>query len=208
MEYFDNPNWIEEKYGQTFCNSGGAPGSDTVFEEECIKKGIPVIAWSFPAHNIKSPNKKNLTKEELDEGWEHVIIANKTLKRNIYNLSPYVRNLLSRNWFQVKNSDAVFAIGEFDNGPNKNNFTTVKGGTGWAIEEAINNNIPVYFFDQIKGLWFNDGIIRDVETGIEWTRFMTNKDSELKPKLTPRFAGIGTREINEVGIMAIKKLFL
>lgn len=36
--------------------------------------------------------------------------------------------LLSRNWCQVKNSDAIYAIAEGFNG------NTVKGGTGWAVQ--------------------------------------------------------------------------
>nr|DAR97123.1 MAG TPA: YspA [Caudoviricetes sp.] len=35
-------------------------------------------------------------------------------------------NLLSRNYAQVKNADAIFAVGQLNNG-------IVDGGTGWAV---------------------------------------------------------------------------
>lgn len=204
MEYFDDTNWIVEKYGQKFCNSGGAVGADTVFEEECIKKGIPVLAWGFQGHKTNSKNVKILTKDELAEGWEHVKIANESLKRNIYNLSPYVRNLLARNWFQVKNSDTIFAVGNLTN-----SFSQVNGGTGWAVQMGIDNKKRVYVFDQngYNPCWFQDTEVKDVDGNVLFKRFITSKDSEFLPVLTDRFAGIGTREINEHGILAIKKLF-
>lgn len=42
---------------------------------------------------------------------------------------------------QVKNSDAVFAIGHLVRG-------IVDGGTGWAVQMAIDDGKPVYVYDQ------------------------------------------------------------
>ena len=58
---------------------------------------------------------------------------------------------------------------------------------------AINNNKPVHVFDQDKGKWFTwkDG----------------NFVEEPSPVLTKRFAGIGTRQINDSGKAAIKEIF-
>jgi len=189
MEYFEDLKWIEEKYGQKYCNSGGAEGADTIFEQECASNGIPTIAWSFLKHKTKSSHKKNLTENELNEGFEHVKIANKSLKRSIF-LQPYVKNLLSRNWFQVKYSDAIFAVANLD-GKNK-----VSGGTGWCCAMAIDNKKPVYVFDMNYKKWF----IYDYDI----SEF---KEYDGIPKLTDKFAGVGSREINEFGINAIKQLF-
>ena len=52
------------------CNSGGAIGADHFFGQNCSKKGIKVIDWSFEGHNTKSPFRKNLNQLELDEGFE------------------------------------------------------------------------------------------------------------------------------------------
>ena len=93
------------------CYSGGASGSDFLFELESIKHNIKVVAFSFDGHTTKSENRYILSKNQLKEGFEHIKIANERLGRNIKNAQPYVRNLISRDWFQVKNSDAIFAVG-------------------------------------------------------------------------------------------------
>lgn len=171
------------------CNSGGAPGADTIFEVECRKKGIVVISWSFFGHNTKSAYRVNLNKEQLNEGFEHVKIANITLKRNIFRISPYVKNLLSRNWYQVKNSDAIFAVANLD-GENR-----VSGGTGWCCSMAIDNKKSVYVFDSNFKSWFK-------------YNYDINKFEKFEgiPKLTYKFAGVGSREIDDDGINAIKLL--
>lgn len=172
------------------CYSGGAIGSDSIFEIESIKHGIDVVAYSFAEHNTKSLNLKILSKKQLEEGFKYIKIANKKLNRNINNISPYIKNLISRDYYQVKSSDAIFAIGTF------NNVGEVNGGTGWAIQIAIDNKKPVYVFDQNDGYWcyydYEDNQFQIYE-GI--------------PKLTEKFAGIGTRNINNNGIRAIVSLF-
>ena len=173
------------------CYSGGADGSDLVFENECIKHNIEIVAWSFYGHNTKSKHKVLLTKEELDEGYEHVKIANKTLNRYIYNLSPYVMKLLNRDWFQVKNSEAIFAIGYLHK-----NMKIVDGGTGWACQQAIDNKKSVYVFDQNFNHWYKFNYENDI-----FEKYIGI------PDLTGNFAGIGTRDIKENGIKAIKDLF-
>ena len=174
------------------CYSGGATGADTVFEEMCMLNDIKVIAWGFQGHKTNSKNNKILNQDELDEGFEHVKIANKTLKRNIYKLSPYVKNLLSRNWYQVLYSDAIFATANMND-----DYMTVAGGTGWAIQMAVNNKKQIYVFDQKTDLWFE----YDYSIGFK------TMDINIIPKLTERFAGIGSREMTDNGMLAIKKLF-
>jgi hypothetical protein len=113
--------------------------------------------------------------------------------------SQYVRNLLSRNWFQVKNSDAIFAIGKIlkpgEKGSkykNKTDIDIVDGGTGYAVMMGIETNKPTYVFDQFKNKWF------------KWNENFVETE---EPTLTQNFAGIGTRELNENGINAIKSIY-
>lgn len=174
------------------CHSGGCPGADMMWETEGEKYGVKTIAYSFYGHVQEGKNPKILTVEELNEGWEHVLIAEKTLKRNVEGLSStYTRSLLCRNWFQVKNSEAVFAIGLFDT------FARVRGGTGWAVQMAVDSKKPVHVFEQDIGLWatfnYTDGIFTPTYSPI---------------KLTKQFAGIGTRDINEAGKRAIEAMYL
>lgn len=179
------------------CHSGGCPGADMEWEREGEKYGVKTIAYSFHGHVQEGKNPFILMGKELDEGWKHVLIADKTLKKDVEtNLkSTYGRSLLCRNWFQVKNSDVVFAIGLFENA------TQVKGGTGWAVQMAIDNGKFVYVFDQQAGKWswYHPSDKLFVYTD-KYPRLTENFDSI-------NFAGIGTRDINEFGKDAIKRVY-
>jgi len=171
------------------CFTGGAMGSDFVWETESIKKGFKVVAFSFEGHNTKSRNRLILTPEELEEGFEHIKIANKKLNRNLTGLQPYVKNLIARDWFQVNSSDTIFAVGV-------SNSNIVLGGTGYAVACAMDNKKPIYLFDQNFNYWL----------------YFDYKDDAFRmceemPKLTEKFAGIGTRNINNDGVRAIVGLF-
>ena len=167
-------------------HSGGAVGSDTQWD--IIGKTFGMVNnkhYYFEGYNTPNGNTAipiNL-KNEADEKLK---AANETLGRRFPTSKEYVNNLLRRNWWQVKNSDAIFAISSITD--NK-----VDGGTGWAAHMAIAENKPVYVFDQNKNKWFT------------WSN---NKFVEVDtPVLTKNFAGIGTRNINEAGKQAIKEVY-
>lgn len=188
------------------CHTGGAEGSDITWETTGLQYGITVISYSFNGHKQLSNNRKILTNNELIEGFNHVQYANNTLKRNLFNISPYIKNLLSRNWYQVKNSNSIFAIGEFTN--SKHN--SVKGGTGWAVQMAIDNEKDIYFLNQYEDFSENKNEFFHI-TDYKWYKFDYKNSKFLKinyiPKLTDNFAGIGTRQINSIGINAIIDIY-
>jgi len=167
--------------GSEFVNhSGGAIGSDTYWGEVGEKYGVKSNHYY---HGAKTPNGNvAITEEQFNEGKEKVLLANKTLNRK----PDRYMDLLARNWMQVKNADAVFAVGHLVNG-------IVDGGTGWAVQMAIDAGKPVYVFDQERGQWYKniDG---------KWS------ESEV-PALTKNFAGIGTRQLNEAGKQAIAEAY-
>jgi hypothetical protein len=113
-------------------------------------------------------------------------------------------NLLARNWAQVKYSKQVFAIGYIVNPGEKvgkyyckSKHQSVSGGTGWAVQMAIDNKKDVFVFDQIKSKWF---------------RWSYSSISFIEMKEVPKigvqdFAGVGTREILPNGIQAIKDIY-
>jgi hypothetical protein len=178
------------------CHSDGCPGADMAWENEGKRYGVETIAYSFRNHIQESMNPKILTVEELAEGWEHVKIADKTLKKNVESLtSPYMRNLLCRNWFQVKNADAIFAVGKFGSIRG-----TVDGGTGWAVQMAVDNKKPVYFFDQTPPTC-------NIGGAPMWSYYDYKVNLFIPltycPSLPENFAGIGTRDLNEYGKSAI-----
>lgn len=161
-------------------HSGGAVGSDSYWDEVGQQYGV---VSNHYYHGKKTPKGNvELTDAEFNEGKKHVLKANETLHRK-----PEVyMDLLARNYNQVKNADAIFAIGHLKNG-------IVDGGTGWAVQMAIDDGKPVYVYDQERKQWYKN--INGV-----WS------ESSI-PTLTKNFAGIGTRGLNESGKQAIRDVY-
>lgn len=183
--------------------SGGAPGSDLFWESMSLKYGIRTVAFSFPEHKTVSRSRKDLTIPELIEGYAKAEQAAKGLKRNIELSTSYVKKLLSRDWFQVKNSDEIFAVGRIiDPGKmgnkymNKSSKQVIDGGTGYACMMGIQHNKNVNVFNQLDNKWYK----WDFKLGV-----FVEQDT---PILTKNFAGVGTRELSKDGENAIKNVFI
>ena len=185
----------------TRCHTGGAEGADTVFEIESMKRGCKVLAYSYKTTYHKSPNKVEISELDYQEGIQKIIEANKTLSR--WGIKKYM-NLLARNWSQVKWSDQIIAIGTIINPGEKNlkgyksaaKIQTIDGGTGYACQMAIDAGKSLFVFDQLKRKWFRWSYT--VECFVECS---------CPGIQAQNFAGIGTRQINESGVAAIKEVF-
>jgi len=184
------------------CHSGGAVGSDTVWEEVGEEFGVKTKAYSYRTKYHESKNKVEISDQDYEQGVVEITKANKTLGR--FGIHKYM-SLLARNWAQVKYSKQVFAIGTIIKAgeksvkgyKNNSKNDVVDGGTGYAVMMAINQENDVYVFDQTKDKWFR------------WSynalRFMETKEV---PSITEQdFAGIGTREIQPNGIKAIRDVY-
>lgn len=183
------------------CHSGGAVGSDTYWETIGEEFGVKTKAYSYKTNYHQSKNKVEISDEDYKEGIEEINKANKWLNR--YGIHKYM-NLLARNWAQVKYSDQVLAIGTIvrvgEKNPkgyyNKGKFDMVDGGTGYACQMAVNNSKVIYVYDQIREKWFR------------WSYSSLSYVECKCPKIEyQNFAGIGTREINPMGIQAIREVF-
>lgn len=183
------------------CHSGGAEGSDTYWEKIGEKYGVKTNAYSYKTKYHNSSNKKEISDDDYNEGIKMVNIANKTLNR--YGISKYM-NLLARNWAQVKYSTDIFAIGTIiKNGAknkkgyyNRSGYDIVDGGTGYAVQMAIDNKKSIYIFDQDMNKWFR------------WSYTSLSFIETEVPKInTENFAGIGTREIKPNGVKAIEEVY-
>lgn len=174
--------------------SGGAAGSDYEWGLAASLNGQEVIHFSFNGHNSACDPK---TIFKLDD--RALVIADPWLKQAKVHLhkhfpskSKYVNNLLRRNYYQVKETDAVYAIGTF-------NSTTliVNGGTSWATTMyCLIHDKPFYFFHQDHNKWYEKHI-----DGY-------HKEIRLPPKpIFNVWTGIGTRDINLNGKLAIDFLF-
>jgi len=150
-------------------------------------------------HN--SDDKVEISEEDFLEGVISIKKANLSLKR--YGINKYI-NLLARNWAQVKYSDQIIAIGTIIKPNHKNakgyynksKYEIVDGGTGYCIQMSIDNNKPVFVFDQVLDKWFR------------WSYTSLSFIECDIPKITcENFAGVGTREIKQNGINAIESVY-
>ena len=184
------------------CHSGGAVGADSYFESIGEEFDVKTRAYSYKTKYHNSPNKVEISEEDYLEGVEMIKIANKTLNR--FGISKFM-NLLARNWAQVKYSKQVFAVGNIiepgkkcsKGFKNKSKYQIVSGGTGYCCQMAVDNFREVYVFEQTKEKWF------------KWCyNSLIFKELNYIPKISVQdFAGVGTRQINDAGISAIKNLF-
>ena len=174
---------IEKYYNHT----GGALGSDSYWDEIGREYGFKNhYHYWYKKKNPKSEDRHQISEEDYLEGVKMIEKANLTLKRQ--NIYRYM-HLLARNWVQVKNSETIYAIGKLKN----SRKTQVNGGTGWAVQMAIDNNKEVYLFDQLTNRWYY---------------WIDNKFHYSNiPILTENYAGIGSRDITISGIEAIRNVY-
>ena len=185
---------IEESYLENPIHytlfSGGAQGSDLHWQNMGVKYGVRVKAFSFEGHGKRNSARVVLTDFQLKQADGNLHKANKTLKRHFPTSKSFVDNLLRRNWYQVKDANGVFAVCKLCA-----SGKIVEGGTGWAVQMAIDARKPVYVFDLRVG---------------SWKRYDHDKQKFLSckvPRLTLNFTGIGTRILPEEGKTAIERVF-
>jgi exodeoxyribonuclease-5 len=184
-------------------HSGGAYGGDTFWDLIGREFGVTNHKHYKDAGNAnlsqqlrnKSVKAEILTEEQMNFARQKV----KELLGIDYSIKPsdtekqiLQKNLQVRNFYQVYNADAVYAIAKINN-DNK----SVSGGTNTAIQLGIKLNKPVYVWDI------------NSET---WNKFETNLEDALAgktvsefyevetPTLTQNFAGIGSRDIENYNV--------
>ena len=138
-------------------HSGGAVGADTVWGT--IGKQYGMLLENIKHYWLKGgpkPPQGNvlLTEEQKAEARPNVRQAAASMRErgDTTRSAPTNSSAISfihRNWFQVKNSDAVFAIirGGFNPTRTLIDIKTDRG-TPWAVEMGINEGKPVYVFSQ------------------------------------------------------------
>ena len=179
------------------CHSGGCEGSDMAWELIGEQYGVKALSYSYYNHVCHGSNQVVLTLDELAEGFEQARLCEPHLNRPLVKIegNNYVKNLISRNWFQIKNAESVLAVGKFQNYLEMPSI--VAGGTGWAVQMAINRgDIPIHVFEQTHGSWY----VWDSQN--KWFAPVS-----YIPRLTTNFAGIGTRELSDVGVGAIADVY-
>ncbi len=94
----------------SICNSGGAEGADSLFGKCAHEIDHVVRHYAFPG--MKSTCSKLIVLEidELLEADQYIELANETLHRRFPSNNPYINNLLRRNYWQIRDTRAVFAV--------------------------------------------------------------------------------------------------
>lgn len=159
--------------------TGGAYGSDTFWD---------IIGRTFGVTkhmHFRGKDNPNVSKQLRDLGVGAEFISAEKLKLGYEQLEQIygrkfeeslANDLKARNYFQIINSDAVYAIGKLDQ-----ERVNVSGGTAASIDMAKKFKKPIYVYDVGSFGWFKFN-------GIEFIPTVT-------PTLTKNFAGIGTRDI-------------
>tara|TARA_R100000988_G_scaffold19136_1_gene9407 strand:+ start:1517 stop:11284 length:9768 start_codon:yes stop_codon:yes gene_type:complete len=176
--------------------SGGAKGADRLWSTVLSKKGfatihmmpettahrktIPEFFEALKKGNVKGVD-RGVSSKELLEAGSALEEANRTLKRGeITKYGDWAYELIARNYFQIKGANSVYAVAELEG-----NKRTVKGGTGWAVQMALDKGLQeVYVYHPPEKSWFR------------WTPEVNRfKAINYTPKLRRNPAVIGSREI-------------
>jgi hypothetical protein len=178
-------------------HSGGAYGGDTFWDIIGREYGVTDQRHYKDAGNANLSQKlKNagvtatiLTKEQMDT-------ARTEVERLLGEKYPDTLqgNLQVRNYYQVANADAVYAVAQLADASGRaiksysyNTIKGVTGGTNTAVQLAIKLNKPVYVWDLGLKTWF------------EWNGLHFTAMSNT-PTLTKNFAGVGSRDIESYNI--------
>lgn len=192
---------------RNWCISGGADGADLAWGARASECQHEVIHFSFAHHHTKAPpdSRVILTRDQLMTADPHCAAANRCLHRRFPSRSQYATNLVRRDWFQVAESQACYAVSSFSNLHIQRTIPLgtvlgglhLDGGTAWAVTMFIARHegraCSCFVFDQDKCHWFQ-------WHGDGWECIYQ------PPRPEGIWAGIGTRRLKPIGRLAISTL--
>lgn len=182
--------------------SGGAKGSDVYWGIVASEHKHKVKHLSFQGHCISSENRYVIEDKDLLLADVYLKEASKYLKRGT-GRNRYIKNLLRRNYYQIKDTQSVYAISStFE----KKNIRKL-GGTAWACvmfmqklkkeygEGSLPQLLPLYIFSQSNNVWY------------QLTSLGSWKGIKKPPTPSGVYTGIGTRDLNDKGKKAIWSVY-
>lgn len=180
------------------CLSGGAIGSDLVWGNTAREVGHKVVHFSFEKHRTSALASERLvlSEKQLLAADPYITQAIIKLKRApLHKRTHNVQSLLRRNWWQVRDAEACYAVSHI------NDKGAVAGGTGYAVQMFIDRGLMT----ANAGPWVYD---QEVGTWLRWDRSWAMwRAIDKPPRPEGRYAGIGTRDINALGIEAIEAAY-
>ena len=191
---------LEPGCGFILC-TGGAKGIDQLAEELALQYGVKVEVLIPPGH----PRKRTVTPlhpRVLTLANSHLEAAADKLKKSLPTQN-YVLHLLQRNFEIVRRADTVYAFGTLED-----DCQRVRGGTGWAVQMALDLGKKVYVCDAESEIWFHSvyghKLVGDrLDTGAIFVH-IADRD---RPLLHQNSAIVGTRLLNNYLEGELRKLF-
>jgi len=194
-------------YQRELTSNLGAVGGDVAWNASAKFHGHSVTHYSFASHrtcaNVDADTVVILTESQLHEADSALNVAARRLRRSAGR--PTTKRLLQRNWWLMRSTSSLYAVGQFDDATHADNIG-LTGGTAWACQMFADKwsqpgaSIPMYFFSQKDACWFQ---FAAKSTGVySWHRL-----TEQPPRPSGRYTAIGTRELTDVGRQAIAALF-
>lgn len=165
---------------------GGLKGAEATFGEMAEEFGIKEVIYTFEGHKLsRDKNSVTLSQEELERGDISMELVSRMLNRTYYETDK-IRKVLQTIFHMVNSGRQVFVVGTIQED------SSVKGGTGWAVELAKMFSRPLHVFDQPSKKWFT--------WQEEW--------QEANPTIEyDTFVGSGTRYLSDAGREAIRDIF-
>lgn len=166
-------------------HSGGAYGGDTMWDQIGREFGVTNHLHYKDKGNPKvSKRLRNSKVEATILEKEQIEKARNEVERVLGIRYPDTLegNLQVRNYYQVANADAVYAVATLNS-----DKTGVSGGTNTAVQLGIKLGKPVYVWDTTTQVWhvLQDGEFVETDT----------------PTLTKDFAGVGTRDLEDYVVL-------
>lgn len=198
-EILDNLRLILQEDATEVCLSGGATGADSLWSRIAAKHDIGTIHFSFSGHKKYCPSAEGVRLEisqpNLNVADRFLMKAKKRNHRSYPCRSLDVSNLLRRNYYQIVDSNACYAVSRIEH-------NVVDGGTSWAVAMFIDkwmlerqfDECPCYVYDMLTSQWFQ----------WQYDEFVIVTNVP-----TPKgiWTGIGSRELTLDAITAMENLW-
>jgi hypothetical protein len=195
-------------------HSGGAYGGDTFWDIIGREFGVTNHMHYKDAGNTNLSQKLRnagvkatvLTEEQMDFARQKVkelLGIDYSIKSTDTEKQILQKNLQVRNFYQVYNADAVFAVAKLNSEDNG-----VKGGTNTAVQLGIKLDKPVYVWDINSEQWYVFDKNAETLSGESNPSFVeyyaTDNEGRVLdsniPTLTKNFAGVGSRDIENYNV--------
>jgi hypothetical protein len=200
-ETFGNPkDYANYSGGQL--NGGITEGGDRAWYEVGKEFGVENHTFYKPQdYNALDAN----TKAMLDAQYKVVV---NFLGRGLIGSNTIAGQLVRRDMMQANSADAIFGVTELiaprvkgrKGYVNRKNYIVPEGGTAYAVARGVISKKPTYVFNQSSAYGVEIGWYKADSTAQNFVKIDT-------PVLTKNYAGVGTRELNEIGVQAIRDVY-